>query len=273
MSFFGFLTGASARKDLQGSYADSKGMLDSAYKDASEIGNKYYGEAQNYLSPYLQGGKDADAQIRAALGLDGRDAQSGYFQNFQTDPGFQTSVNYGINALDRSAAARGGMYSGAHMKALQDYGQRRMGEAYDTRINQLMGYGQQGRAMAGTAAGLAQQHGSDMAGMRYGYGQQSAANRINIGNALAANRGTFMNNMLKVGEVAAKAYATSDRRVKRDIEQIGALASGLPVYSFRYLWDDAPQIGVMAQEARDIFPDAVIETPGGVLMVDYSLIG
>ena len=52
------------------------------------------------------------------------------------------------------------------------------------------------------------------------------------------------------------------------------LPSGLPVYRFRYVWSDAPQIGVMAHEALPLFPDAVaIDPVGGWLMVDYGRIG
>lgn len=65
----------------------------------------------------------------------------------------------------------------------------------------------------------------------------------------------------------------SDARLKRDIERIGALPSGLPVYQFRYVWDDADaplQTGVMAQEALEVAPDAVAMHPSGYLMVDYG---
>jgi hypothetical protein len=62
----------------------------------------------------------------------------------------------------------------------------------------------------------------------------------------------------------------SDIRLKRDIARLGALPSGLPVYQFRYLWSDSPMIGVMAQEALEMFPDAVSMHDSGFLMVDYS---
>src|SRR5262249_13406670 len=42
------------------------------------------------------------------------------------------------------------------------------------------------------------------------------------------------------------AFRFSDRRVKRDIKRIGALDGGLPVYRYRYVGDDTPQIGLMA---------------------------
>jgi hypothetical protein len=72
------------------------------------------------------------------------------------------------------------------------------------------------------------------------------------------------------------AAAASDRRVKRDITRIGSLPSGLPAYTFAYIWDEpgAPlHTGVMAQEAAELFPDAVSTHAHGYLMVDYSKVG
>jgi hypothetical protein len=71
---------------------------------------------------------------------------------------------------------------------------------------------------------------------------------------------------------ALPAAFLSDARLKRDIVRIGALPSGLPVYRYRYIWDDAEQVGVMAQEAMALFPEAVIQTASGFLAVDYSRI-
>lgn len=203
--FFDFF-GTKARKDLQAADAAASGYLSQGKADAVAAGDKYYGEAQNYLSPFAQSGRDADAQIRNALGLNGADSQRGYYNNFQTDPGFQNEVQAGIRALDSSATARGGLYSGAAMKALQGYGQQKMGDAYRNRLNSLMSYGQQGMQAAGQQAGAAQQYGSDRMNLEYGYGQQRAGNQLNLGNALAANRNTGMNNLLGLAGVATKAY-------------------------------------------------------------------
>ena len=74
------------------------------------------------------------------------------------------------------------------------------------------------------------------------------------------------------GALMAALMAMSDARLKRDVEYLGSLPSGLPVYRFRYLGDDAEQLGVMAQEAMRLFPAAVHEI-GGWLAVDYDRIG
>lgn len=64
----------------------------------------------------------------------------------------------------------------------------------------------------------------------------------------------------------------SDRRLKKDVKEIGETHDGLPIYSFKYKnGDDLPRIGVMADEAREKHPDAVRRV-GGVDAVDYEKI-
>lgn len=67
--------------------------------------------------------------------------------------------------------------------------------------------------------------------------------------------------------------AFSDYRLKRDIEQIGSGYKGLPVYSFRYVWDDEPQVGYLAHEVALVRPEAVFVMPSGYLAVDYRQLG
>jgi hypothetical protein len=63
----------------------------------------------------------------------------------------------------------------------------------------------------------------------------------------------------------------SDRRLKRDIDRVGWLNDGTPIYRFRYLNDPAMHIGVMAQDIKAIKPEAVFITPEGFMLVDYEI--
>lgn len=62
----------------------------------------------------------------------------------------------------------------------------------------------------------------------------------------------------------------SDRRLKEDIERVGTLPSGIPIYSFRYIGTPTTHIGVMADEVLPIIPEAVSKDDRGYYMVDYS---
>ena len=60
----------------------------------------------------------------------------------------------------------------------------------------------------------------------------------------------------------------SDARLKTDVRKIDTRADGLGVYEFNYVWGGPRYVGLMAQEVQALYPDAVSER-GGYLMVDY----
>lgn len=61
----------------------------------------------------------------------------------------------------------------------------------------------------------------------------------------------------------------SDERIKENKERVGALHDGTPVWSYNYIGDPVPRIGLMAQEVERTRPDAVT-TVGGIKAVDYG---
>lgn len=67
-------------------------------------------------------------------------------------------------------------------------------------------------------------------------------------------------------------FSMSDRRVKKDVQMIGELFDGTPVYRFRYRHDptNTLHVGLMAQDVEQIKPEAVIEIRG-VKHVNYDL--
>jgi hypothetical protein len=62
----------------------------------------------------------------------------------------------------------------------------------------------------------------------------------------------------------------SDRRLKRDIRQVGVLPNGLKLYSYRYVWGATRIVGVMADEVEAVMPSAVVVHRSGYKMVDYG---
>jgi hypothetical protein len=71
---------------------------------------------------------------------------------------------------------------------------------------------------------------------------------------------------------AGTAFKLSDRRLKRNIEHVGATAAGVPVYVFSYLWDTIRHVGVMAQDVLKVAPEAVVMTPSGFYAVRYDMV-
>jgi hypothetical protein len=64
----------------------------------------------------------------------------------------------------------------------------------------------------------------------------------------------------------------SDRRRKDDIRLVGRTFDGLNIYTFRYRGEPKVHMGVLAQEALLVRPEAVSEL-NGYLAVDYARIG
>lgn len=67
----------------------------------------------------------------------------------------------------------------------------------------------------------------------------------------------------------------SDRRLKRDVTHIATLENGLKLYSFKYLWDDIVNVGVMAQDllTHETRRDAVVLMSNGFYAVNYAALG
>lgn len=74
---------------------------------------------------------------------------------------------------------------------------------------------------------------------------------------------------------AAGLKLLSDERLKKDIQCAGRHLAGLPMYLYRYIWEDKSsplRSGVMAQEAEKKHPSAVSLHENGYKQVDYSVL-
>ena len=82
-----------------------------------------------------------DAQYRGDSGIDSGAADYGSLlksftgQDLQNEPGYQFGLDQGNQALDRKAAAGGGYFSGAALKAAQRFGQDYAGPKYGEAFN------------------------------------------------------------------------------------------------------------------------------------------
>lgn len=80
--------------------------------------------------------------------------------------------------------------------------------------------------------------------------------------------------MQQLGSAAASALPAlmmmSDARLKRDIVPLSLMDNGIGIYHYRYLDDNTPHVGVIAQEVLNVRPDAVHVRNDGYLMVNYA---
>jgi len=90
----------------------------------------------------------------------------------EATPGYQFRLNQGMQALERSAAARGNLLSGNTLAAAQEFGQGLASQEYQNRLNQLQ------RTVATQAPGINQQ-----AGLLQGMGSQISQTGQQLGAA------------------------------------------------------------------------------------------
>lgn len=129
------------------------------------------GGTQNLGSPGVEGGQlmgneDLDAARMAAL---------------VKSPGYQFQLDEGEKALERSAAARSGLLTGAAGKAMTRFGQGLASTSYNSFMDRIAGLSGQGAAAAGAGANAAMQAGAQQAGILANMGNASQASAGNIG--------------------------------------------------------------------------------------------
>lgn len=226
------------------------------------------------VAPWLAAGRKGLTKYQAALGLDGD--QAAQLQELQSSPGYQFRLAQGQRGLNAGLAARGGMGAGKAMTAAQQYGQDYASNEYNNRLAQLANLSGVGQQMATGQ----QQAGAQYAGNLSNLWTQNANAQGAAGMAGANARQSGI-----LGLIQAGTNVLSDRRLKADIKRIGTHKTGAGIYSWCYV--DMPEdfpveyasmakwgqnaIGVMADEIKEIIPEAVMKV-GQYDAVNYSMV-
>lgn len=213
-------------------------------------------QAFGALSPFRLAGQRQLAGLESLIS--DPEAQRAFIED---NPFFEALAGKAESRLFANQAARGKVGSGGTAAGLQNellsLGNELLNQNITQRFNvAAMGASAaagQGTAALGTSRGV-----SDL--LTQGANAQAA------GVVGASNVTTQRNNQLL--QLGAAIFA-SDKRVKKDINKVGSLDNGLPVYQFKYKGQNKLEMGVMAQDVEKVNPGAVIEI-GGIKHVDYS---
>lgn len=202
MAIFSALAGAIS----QGGAQAGGNMAGNAANQAAKMQQNEATQARAALSPWVAAGGGAIGKITNLLGLGtlktnggnyntygldpagAKETQQQALADFETSPGYQFRMDEGVKALDRSAASRGLLRSGAQMKGITAFGQGAASEEYGNYMNNLF-----------QAAGM---------------GSQAASSGNSTAGQLTANAGNFL---AQGGAARGSAYAAG----------ANALASGI----------------------------------------------
>lgn len=185
---------------------------DMAWGAASQAAQQNLNEATKAraaLSPWVATGGGAIGKVANLLGLgelktnggnyntygldptNAKEAQDRAFADFRASPDYNFRLGEGIKALDRSAASRGLLRSGAQIKGISDYGQNTASQEYGNYLGNLFKASGLGADAAtsgnNTAAGLTSNAGGFLAnggaarGSAYASGANALASGISAG--------------------------------------------------------------------------------------------
>lgn len=138
-----------------------------AQQAAIDEQRRQYDQTRQDMEPWRLAGQDGLNRLQGLL----NDPNS-----IQDSNAYQWRLGQGLQALDRSAAARGGMFNGGHSADLMQFGQGLASQEYGDQWNRLAGLAGVGQ----TANSQLGQFGANMAG--------NVGNALgNIGNARASS--------------------------------------------------------------------------------------
>lgn len=184
----GAAAGASIGGSLSASEAQTSATTQAAQisaasaTDATALQREMWNQQQQNQQPWLAAGKNALSSLVSntpAL------TKSFSMADYQADPGYAFRQTQGMNALQNSAAARGGLLSGNTLKGIQDYSQGVASQEYQNAYNRYQT--DQGNTFnrLASVAGLGQTANSALGQA----GQQYATAAGNIGMTNGMNQG------------------------------------------------------------------------------------
>jgi hypothetical protein len=157
---------------------------------------KVFGDDELHDKVYTFGFENLTEQQKL-MGIGGYDA-SNSLAALQNSPGYKFRLQQGLGGIENSASARGGLFSGANMKALNDYGSDYASNEYGNRLSQLGNLSGTGQA---TGAGMAAQ-GANYANQQGNLWTNNANSQGAAGIAGANARQSGLQNILGLGAMA-----------------------------------------------------------------------
>lgn len=167
------------------SAADGNATTLQAQREAQAFQQKQLDQARADNAPWMAAGTNALSKLSSAPDFTGA--------SVATDPGYQFGLTEGMKGVTNSAAARGGLLSGAALKAASQYNTNYATTKFDnaftrdaTNKNRLATLAGVGQTAAGQTANAGIQTGSMVGAGINGAGQTVAQNQLGVGNARAS---------------------------------------------------------------------------------------
>jgi len=202
----GYVSSQQASRAQQSAASEATAAQRDIADQQAQVQREIFERQVELQEPFREAGLKGQNRLLQLLGLGEDKTAPGFgkyataefgMDKFTADPGYAFRMSEGMKALERSAAARGGLLSGATLKGTQRYGQDLASQEYQNAFNRYQaeraGTLNPYQALAGTAqtsanvlGGQAGQYGANVSNILGSYGAGQAANIIGSGNAAAA---------------------------------------------------------------------------------------
>jgi len=204
----GYISSQQASKAQQSAANRATDVAGQTAADQVALQREIFEKQTELQKPFREAGLAGQNRLMELLGIGGTAGAPGYGKyataefgadKFKTDPSYAFRMSEGMKALERSAAARGGLMSGATLKGIQRYGQDLASTEFQNAFNRYQaeraGTLNPYQALAGTA-----QSGANV------LGQQAGQMGTNISNALGAYGSAAQSNIIGSGNAQASGY-------------------------------------------------------------------
>jgi len=180
---------------------------------AADLQKQMFDKQIELQAPFREAGLAGQNRLLEYLGIGGAPSAQGYGRyataeftpaNFlaNQDPGYAFRMSEGMKALERSAAARGGLLSGATLKGTQRYGQDLASQEYQNAFNRYQTQRTNTLNPYASLAGVAQTSANTL-------GQQAGAYGANVGNIAMAGGANAANAQLALGNIRGQQFSNA----------------------------------------------------------------
>jgi hypothetical protein len=165
----------------------SVSQASSAQQQSYQMGideqRRQFDELRRLLEPYTQAGLPALKQQQALLGLEGPEAQQAAISAIESQPGFQSMIQQGENAMLQNASATGGLRGGNLQGAMAQFRPQMLAQAIQDQYSRLGGMTTLGQQSAAGVGSAGMQTGRDIAGLLGNIGAARAGGILGQGKA------------------------------------------------------------------------------------------
>lgn len=157
-----------------------------AANDATNLQRDIYNQNRTDLQPWRDAGTNALGYITPGIAPGGEFNRNFTMDDFQKDPGYDFRMAEGTKAIERSRAARGGLYGASTGKALQRYGQDMASQEYANAFNRYRLQNSDRFNRLASVSGIGQTATDQLVQQGTQFGQSAGNNMMGAANARAS---------------------------------------------------------------------------------------